>query len=128
MDPLYNEHIEKIIFTTTYPTSPDTSRMIVIALTNKLNQVLIYSGDIKNVQLSFEQVNEYQDALFAPKTVLRDILHRSKMVLNGELKAISPIKGIPYYFMVVALEGPRAKQTIKKSEIEKLFGCEIEDG
>jgi hypothetical protein len=92
------------------------------AITDKDHRVLVYAPLIRVG--NYEVVSGYdQDADW--HTSLHNIVHRRYCKFITDLFVVESINNTPEYFKVIYLDG-NFKQKIKKEEIEKIFGCEID--
>ena len=121
----YSERIDKIEFINMFPSMNSSDHVFLMtAITNKGNRVLVYAPMVK---LSNSQINsgcDY-DCDGDWRTPLREIARRRYCQFITDVFAVKSTNGHDEFFKILYLDGD-FKQKIKKEEIEKLFGCEID--
>lgn len=119
----YNESIKDIEFMNMFPSMNSGGHVfIMIAITDKGNRILVYAPVVK---LGEASINSYCDEDYSWRTTLRDITLRRHCQFMTEMFAVKSTNNYDEFFKIFYLDG-NFKTKIKKSEIEKLFGCEID--
>lgn len=119
-----NQHITEIEYITVYPQRTGNNYvMLAVALLESGTRVLVYGTNLQRIEMGTEITSDYQDYCLFGKTVRR-IETARKMVVNTELYCIPDDKGM--LFSIMVLDGTPTTKTIKKEEIEKLFGCKVD--
>ena len=119
----YNERIDKIEFVNMFPSMNGGDHVFLMtAITDKGNRVLIYAPMVK---VGDYQVNSGIDYECDWYTSLYDIVHRRYCQFITDVFAVKAYDNCIEFFKVFYLDGD-FKRKIKKEEIEKLFGCEID--
>ena len=116
---------EDIEFMTTYPVvgGRANERVLMVVLnTREGGKWLLYAPSVMQREMNVESSYDYQDYRdFHGNTILRRTLGR-EVIISNELYVLS---GDGVAFNLIALDGQQ-KRTVKKEEIEKLFGCTID--
>ena len=121
----YSESIDKIEFINMFPSMGAGEHVFLMtAITNKGNRVLVYAPMVK---LGIHQINSGCDYDYECdwRTSLRNITHRRYCQFITDMFAVKSANDHDEFFKVLYLDG-NFKQKIKKEEIEKMFGCEID--
>lgn len=119
----YTENIKDIEFINMFPSMDGSGHVFLMtAITNKGNRVLVYAPMVKvgNYQISFGI-----DCDCDWYTSLYNITHRRYCQMITDMFVVKSIDGRDEFFKIIYLDG-NFKQKIKKEEIEKIFGCEID--
>ena len=119
----YSENIKDIEFINMFPSMNSSGHVFLMtAITDKGNRVLVYAPMVK---LSDAQINTYSENECDWRCTLREISLRRHCQFMTEMFAVKSTNGGNEFFKIVYLDGVFTKH-IKKEEIEKLFGCEID--
>jgi hypothetical protein len=119
----YNESIKDIEFINMFPSMNSGGHVFIMtAITDKGNRILVYAPVVK---LGEASINSYCDEDYSWRTTLRDITLRRHCQFMTEMFAVNSTNNYDEFFKIFYLDG-NFKTKIKKSEIEKLFGCEID--
>ena len=119
----YNERIKDIEFINVFPSMSHLGHVFIMtAITDKEHRVLIYAPLVRVG--NHEVVSGYnEDADW--RTSLQNIVHRRYCKFITDLFVVESTNNTPEYFKVIYLDGD-FKQKVKKEEIERMFGCEID--
>ena len=120
----YSERIKDIEFINMFPSMNSSDHVFLMtAITDKGNRVLVYAPMVK---LGGAQINTYSENEYDWRCTLYEISHRRHCQFMTEMFSVkSTNAGGSEFFKIVYLDGVFTKH-IKKEEIEKLFGCEID--
>lgn len=121
----YSEIIDKIEFVNIFPSMNSNDHVFLMtAITNKGNRVLVYAPMVKlgNHQINSVGEYEYDCDWYTP---LREIVRRRYCQFITDIFAVKNANNQDEFFKVFYLDG-NFKQKIKKEDIEKMFGCEID--
>ena len=109
----------------TYPAvgcNPDERVLLMVLNTKDSGRWLVYAPRVvqRNCEMTMDsRYNEYRDAR---GHTIAEIEQSREVIINNELFALSDNK---VFFNLVALD-QQYKPTVKKEEVEKLFGCRID--
>ena len=95
---------------------------LMTAITDKGRRVLVYAPLVK---VGDSEITSGYDTEADWHTSLYNITHRRYCQMITDLFVVKGIGGHDEFFKVIYLDG-NFKQKIKKEEIEKMFGCEID--
>jgi hypothetical protein len=119
----YSENIKDIEFINIFPSLKGEDHVFIMtAITDKGNRVLVYAPMVK---VGNYQINSGYDTDSDWRTSLYNITHRRYCQMITDLFMVKDIDDHHAFFKVVYLDGNFTKK-IKKSEIEEMFGCEID--
>ena len=119
----YSEIIDKIEFVNIFPSLNSNDHVFLMtAITNKGNRVLVYAPMVK---VGDYQINSGAEYDCDWRTSLYDITHRRYCQFITDIFAVKNANNQGEFFKVFYLDG-NFKQKIKKEDIEKMFGCEID--
>ena len=119
----YSERIKDIEFINMFPSMNSGGHVFLMtAITDKGNRVLLYAP---MVRLGDADIHSYTDDEYDWHCTLREISLRRHCKFMTEMFAVKSTNGGSEFFKIVYLDGVFTKH-IKKEEIEKLFGCEID--
>ena len=116
---------QDVEFMTTYPVvgGQANERVLMVVLnTREGDRWLLYAPSVMQREMNVESSYDYQDYRdFRGNTILRRTIGR-EIVISNELYVLS---NDDVAFKLIALDDQQ-KRTVKKEEIEKLFGCIID--
>ena len=119
----YSETIDKIEFVNMFPSMNSNDHVFLMtAITNKGNRVLIYAPVVKVGDYQINSGTEYDCDW---RTSLYNITHRRYCQFITDIFAVKNTNNQSEFFKVFYLDG-NFKQKVKKEDIEKMFGCEID--
>ena len=119
------ESIDIVEYMNMYPSMTGGGHVFIMtAITNKGNRVLIYAPMVTISSHSIESsASDEYDAEW--RRTLDEIRHRRYCKFFSEFFAVKSTDGCSEYFKVIYLDGVH-KPTVRKEEIEKMFGCKID--
>ena len=123
-----NDYLKEIEFLTLYPNSEGDKTLLATALTAEGHRVLLYAPSVSSPDMlmdSRQNYEEYYDARNIPIVKLPGM--RTLKIEN----TVCFMKGChneneEWFIKIIYLDGPKSKPLVKKEEVEKLFGCQIE--
>ena len=119
----YSENIKDIEFVNVFPSLAHGEHVFLMsAITDKGNRVLVYAPMIK---VGNYQINSGVEHDCDWRTSLYNITHRRYCQFVTDMFAVKNINNHDEFFKVFYLDG-NFKQKIRKEDIEKMFGCEID--
>jgi hypothetical protein len=119
----YTESIKDIEFINVFPSMSHVGHVFLMtAITDKDHRVLVYAPLVKVGDYEIASGYDY-DADW--HTSLYNIVHRRYCKFITDLFAVESLNKNGEFFKIIYLDGD-FKQKIKKEEIEKMFGCEID--
>ena len=124
---IQNDYIEKIEFFTVYPNKEGGNTLLATLLTRDGYRALMYSPSVTEVDADITQSTEWEDLYDIRGIPINRIALQRQLKINGSFWAFKDRhnENEDWYFKVFYLDGPNSKPTVKKEEIEKLFGCTI---
>ena len=123
-----NDYLKKVEFLTLYPNEEGDKTLLATAITTEGYRVLLYAPSVSTPTIelaSQEEYEEYYDARNIPVGKL-PIMRTLKIENTAYLMKNYHNEGETWYIKVVYLDGPQSKPTVKREEVEKLFGCQID--
>lgn len=119
----YSERIKDIEFINMFPSMNNGGHVFLMtAITDKGNRILVYAPMVK---LGDADIQSYTENEYDWRCTLRDISLRRHCKFMTEMFAVKSTNGGSEFFKIIYLDGTFTKH-IKKEEIEKMFGCEID--
>lgn len=119
----YSENIKDIEFINMFPSMNHVGHVFLMtAITDKGRRVLVYAPLVK---VGDSEITSGYDCDADWHTSLYNITHRRYCKFITDLFVVENINKTGEFFKIVYLDS-NFKQKIKKEEIEKLFGCEID--
>lgn len=123
-----NDYLKKVEFLTLYPNEEGDKTLLATAITTEGYRVLLYAPSVSTPTIelaSQEEYEKYYDARNIPVGKL-PIMRTLKIENTAYLMKNYHNEGETWYIKVVYLDGPQSKPTVKREEVEKLFGCQID--
>ena len=119
----YNENIKDIEFINVFPSMSHVGHVFLMtAITDKGHRVLVYAPLVK---VGDHEITSGYDYDADWHTSLYNVAHRRYCKFITDLFAVESINKNGEFFKIVYLDGVFTKK-IKKEDIEKIFGCEID--
>ena len=124
---IQEDYIEKFEYLTIYPNVEGSNVLLATILTKAGYRAIMYSPSVSPIDFDLHTTSpweEYRDARNVPISMLEQ---SREVRINGQVFAYKNKlhENEKWFFKVVYLDGPMSKTTVKKEEIEKLFGCTI---
>jgi hypothetical protein len=119
----YSENIKDIEFINVFPSMSSSGHVFLMtAITDKGNRVLVYAPMVK---VGNYQINSGVESDCDWYTSLYNITHRRYCQFITDMFVVKSINKHDEFFKVIYLDGD-FRQKIRKEDIEKIFGCEID--
>lgn len=119
MNPFYPKNIEYIAV---YPNGRPDEKVLLIVAQEMGERWLIYAPRVVVRSLDMEQDLSAREIYDSHGRRLAEFCSAREITINNEMYVLANDKT---YFTVVPLD-KQHKLTVKKEEIEKLFGCQID--
>ena len=122
------DYLKEVEFLTLYPNEEGDKTLLATAITAEGYRVLLYAPSVSTPMMemnSRQEYEEYYDARNIPIMKL-PCMRTLKIENTAYLMKGRHNECETWYIKVVYLDGPQSKPTVKKEEVEKLFGCYID--
>ena len=116
-----------IEYMTTYPAyggHPEEKTLILIARDKEYGKVLLYAPKVIHRDLTTEEESCVAEYRSHRDIITGRIVMDRKLAINNEMY-ILPSGDKSTFFSIIPLD-KQSKPTVKKEEVEKLFGCQID--
>lgn len=122
------DYLKEVEFLTLYPNKEGDKTLLATAITAEGYRVLLYAPSVSTPMMemnSHQEYGEYCDARNIPIMKLSGMrtlkIENTAYLMKGRHNECET-----WYIKVIYLDGPQSKPTVKKEEVEKLFGCQID--
>jgi hypothetical protein len=115
---------QSVEYMVTYPAidGKESEKVLMVVLNTTEGRWLLYAPKVIQREMDLEISHGFQD-IRGPHNVLLNLIPFSReMVINNSLYVLTDKET---FFNFIALDN-QPKPTVKKEEIEKLFGCKID--
>ena len=123
-----NDYVKEIEFLTLYPNKEGDKTLLATAITTEGYRALLYAPSVSTPTMemsSCQDYEEYCDARNIPIVKLPGMrtlkIENTAYLMKGRHNECET-----WYIKIIYLDGPQSKPTVKKEEVEKLFGCHID--
>lgn len=115
---------QSVEYMATYPAidGKENEKVLMVVLNTTEGRWLLYAPKVIQCEMDLEISYGYQDIRGHHNILLNLIPSSREMVINNSLYVLTDKE---IFFNLVALD-KQPKLTVKKEEIEKLFGCKID--
>lgn len=116
---------QSVEYMTTYPTiggNGNEKVLMVVLNTLEDGRWLLYAPRVRQREMDIEISSGYREYRDYHNILLNQIPYSREMVINNSLYVLSDKET---FFSLIALDR-QPQPTVKKEEIEKLFGCKID--
>ena len=128
MAPIKNDYLKEIEFLVLYPNNEGDKTLLATVITTEGYRALLYAPSVSTPTMemsSYQECEEYYDARNIPIAKFPGIrtlkIENTAYLMKGHHNECET-----WYTKVIYLDGPQSKPTVKKEEVEKLFGCHID--
>lgn len=121
------DYLKKVEFLTLYPNEEGDKTLLATAITAEGYRALLYTPSVSTptIELNGQEYEDYYDVRDIPIARLPGM--RTLKIENAAyLMKNRHNECETWYIKVIYLDGPMSKIIVKKGEVEKLFGCQIE--
>ena len=122
------DYLKEVEFLTLYPNKEGDKTLLATAITTEGYRVLLYAPSVSTPMMEMNSRQEYEecyDARNIPIVKLPDMrtlkIENTAYLMKGRHNECET-----WYIKIIYLDGPQSKPTVKKEEVEKLFGCHID--
>ena len=122
------DYIEKFEYLTIYPNVEGSNVLLATLLTKEGYRAIMYSPSVSPIVLDLETVSQWEEYCDARNIPIGKLEQSREVRINGQVFAYKNKLHDKenWFFKVVYLDGPMSKTIVKKEEVEKLFGCQID--
>ncbi len=122
------DYLKEVEFLTLYPNGEGDKTLLATAITTEGYRVLLYAPSVSTPMMEMSSRQEYEecsDVRYVPIMNLPNMrtlkIENTAYLMKGRHNEFET-----WYLKVVYLDGSKSKPTVKKEEVEKLFGCQID--
>ena len=123
-----NDYLKQIEFLTLYPNADGTKTLLATALTTENYRVLLYAPAVDNTQMCMSNIQDYDEVRDARNVPIRllSTTRALKIEGTGYFMKNNHNENESWFLKIIYLDGPQAKNHVKKADLEKLLGCVID--
>ena len=123
-----NDYLKEIEFLTLYPNNEGSKVLLAIALTTEGCRVLLYAPSVTTPNMEMTSSSCYEELYDARNIPIMKLpgMRTLKIENTAYLMKDCHNKNEEWFIKIVYLEGNASKTIVKKEEVEKLFGCQID--
>ena len=128
MDFTRTDYLKEVEFLTLYPNEEGDKTLLATAITTEGYRVLLYAPSVSTPMMEMNSRQEYEECYNAHNIPIMKLpgMRTLKIENTAYLMKGRHNECETWYIKVVYLDGPQSKPTVKKEEVEKLFGCQID--
>lgn len=122
------DYLKEIEFLVLYPNSEGDKTLLATVTTTEGHRALLYAPSVSTPTMemsSRQEYEEYYDARNIPIAKLPG-MRTLKIENTAYFMKGCHNENEDWFIKIVYLDGPQSKPTVKKEEVEKLFGCQVE--
>jgi hypothetical protein len=122
------DYLKEVEFLTLYPNEEGDKTLLATAITTEGHRVLLYAPSVSTPMVEMNSRQEYEECYDARNIPIMKLsgMRTLKIENTAYLMKGRHNECETWYIKVVYLDGPQSKPTVKKEEVEKLFGCCID--
>lgn len=123
-----NDYLKEVEFLTLYPNGEGDKTLLATAITTEGHRVLLYAPSVSTPMMEMNNRQEYEECYNAHNIPIMKLpgMRTLKIENTAYLMKGRHNECETWYIKVVYLDGPQSKPIVKKEEVEKLFGCQID--
>ena len=123
-----NDYLKEVEFLTLYPNEEGDKTLLATAITTEGHHVLLYAPSVSTPMMEMNSHQEYEEYYNAHNIPIMKLpgMRTLKIENTAYLMKGRHNECETWYIKVVYLDGPQSKPIVKKEEVEKLFGCQID--
>ena len=128
MASIKNDYLKEVEFLTLYPNEEGDKTLLATALTTEGYRVLLYAPSVTTPTMEMNSRQEYEECYNAHNIPIMKLpgMRTLKIENTAYLMKGRHNECETWYIKVIYLDGPQNKPLVKKEEVEKLFGCQID--
>lgn len=122
------DYLKEVEFLTLYPNEEGDKTLLATAITTEGHRVLLYAPSVSSPIMEMNSRQEYEECYNARNIPIMELpgMRTLKIENTAYLMKGRHNEHETWYIKVVYLDGPQSKPLVKKEEVEKLFGCQID--
>ena len=122
------DYLKKVEFLTLYPNEEGEKTLLVTAVTAEGYRVLLYAPSVSTPTIELDSRQEYEKCYDARNIPITKLPGMRTLKIENTVYIMKNCHNEceTWYIKVVYLDGPQSKPTVKREEVEKLFGCQID--
>ena len=122
------DYLKKVEFLTLYPNEEGDKTLLATAITAEGYRVLLYAPSVSTPTIELDSRQEYEECYDARNIPIGKLSGMRTLKIENTVYLMKNRHNEceTWYIKVVYLDGPQSKPTVKKEEVEKLFGCQID--
>ena len=122
------DYLKEVEFLTLYPNEEGDKTLLATAITTEGHRVLLYAPSVSSPNMSMDSCQEYEEYYDARNIPIMKLpgMRTLKIENTAYFMKNRHNENESWFIKVVYLDGPQSKPLVKKEEVEKLFGCQID--
>lgn len=122
------DYLKKVEFLTLYPNEEGDKTLLATAITSEGYRVLLYAPSVSTPTIELYNRQEYEEYQYARDIPIINLprMRTLKIENTAYLMKNRHNECETWYIKVIYLDGPQSKPIVKREEVEKLFGCQID--
>ena len=122
------DYLKEVEFLTLYPNEEGHKTLLATAITTEGYRVLLYAPSVSAPMIDVDSRQEYEECCDARNIPLMKLPYMRTLKIENTAYLMKGRHNEceTWYIKVIYLDGPQSKPTVKKEEVEKLFGCHID--
>ena len=121
------DYLKEVEFLTLYPNEEGDKTLLATAITTEGYRVLLYAPSVSTPTIELDSRQEYEKCYDARNIPITKLPGMRTIKIDNTVYIMKNCHNEceTWYINVVYLDGPQSKPTVKREEVEKLFGCQI---
>ena len=122
------DYLKKVEFLTLDPNEEGDKTLLATAITTEGYRVLLYAPSVSTPTIDLDSRQEYEKCYDARNIPITKLPGMRTLKIENTVYIMKNCHNEceTWYIKVVYLDGPQSKPTVKREEVEKLFGCQID--